>query len=133
MKTYFDSSVLVQAALEGAPGQAAALAAVRAGGWSRLHALAEAFATLTGKLAVPAEVASASLRSFTGRVRWHHLTEAEVWQALEQAQAAGVRGAGVHDWLHITAARAAGCTRWATLNGRHFQPHAGPGETVWEP
>ena len=133
MKTYFDSSVLVAAALAEATGHAGSLAAVRAGGWSRLHALAESFSTLTGRFGVPAEVAVGALASFTARLRFVELSPASVWHALESAQAAGVRGGGIHDWLHVAAAREAGCTRWATYNARHFEPHTAPGESVWQP
>ena len=133
MRTYFDSSVLVAAALAEATGHSESLAAVRAGGWSRLHALAEAFSTLTGKLGVPAEVAVDALSSFTARLQFVELSAGEVWSVLKSAQTAGVRGGAIHDWLHVAAARAAGCPRWATYNRRHFAPHAGEGETVWGP
>jgi len=132
-KTFLDASVLIAAALTDCPEHAGALAAVRAGGVARTHCLAEAFAQLTGKYQVPADAAVAALSSFTDQVRWVSLSPAETWTALKAAQAAGVRGGGVYDWLHITAARAHGCTRWATYNGRHFKPHAKDQEEVWSP
>ena len=132
-RTFFDASVLIAGAWSEVAAHRAALAALDAGGWSHTHCLAEAFSQLTGKFRADPAAAAEVLRDVTAAVHWVSLSPEQVWQAVESARAAGVRGGGIYDWLHIQAARQAGCTRWATYNRRHFEPHAGNGESVFSP
>ena len=100
---YWDSSALVETFLK--PALKERLLAE--GGHTRQHALSEVFSALTaGNLAIrvsPRDAAQA-VRIMAGKVKFVHLTEEEILEALDGAQARGVRGGRVHDYLHAKAA-----------------------------
>lgn len=121
MKIVADTTVIV-AALDGADPDHAACRRVllrgKPGAWS--HALSETFSTLTGgKLGfrVPVPAASALLREWVApRLTLIDLTGADLLDACAECERRGVRGGGIHDLLHLVAARKAGARRMHTLN-----------------
>lgn len=97
-----------------------------------VHALAETFSTLTGgararrvDAAVAARLLEESILPFVQPVA---LTGRDVMAALNQAQDRGVRGGAVYDYLHLVAARKAGASQLLTLDRRHFEALARPGD-----
>jgi predicted nucleic acid-binding protein len=101
-----------------------------------VHAVAEVFSTLTGggrEPRVTADVALQLLReSVLPYVKTVTLTERDVMAALAEAQARGVRGGAVYDYLHLVAARKAGAEALVTLDLRHFRALARPGDPLIE-
>lgn len=120
MKRYWDSSALIDAFFETQieqwlyePDQ-----------WTRPHALAEVFATLTsGRLGMQflPDDAAAIVRELTAPLKFVDLTASEILDALDEAQQFGVRGGNVHDWLHAVAAKKAGVEELLTDNLSDFQ------------
>jgi predicted nucleic acid-binding protein len=90
-----------------------------------VHALAEAFSTLTGGgqgLRLGADLAVRLLRdSVMPFVKTVGLSERDILAALGESQSRGVRGGAVYDYLHLVAARKAGADAVVTLDHRHFQ------------
>jgi hypothetical protein len=118
--TYWDSSALIGAL------QIPAIAgrATRPNQATRIHSLSEVFSTLTGgRLGtryLPSDAAS-MVQQLTADFHFIDLTRDEVQKALDEAQAKGIRGGRVHDWLHAVAATKANCDELLTYNVTDFQ------------
>jgi predicted nucleic acid-binding protein len=94
-----------------------------AGGWTRPHALAEVFSTLTGgRLGFRCQPDDAfrMIGELAGSVELVELGGDDTLAALSVCQESGVRGGLVHDFLHAAAAEKAGAGRILTLNERDF-------------
>jgi uncharacterized protein YdiU (UPF0061 family) len=119
MKRYWDASALIDALHDSRVEQKA----LEAEQWTRPHALAETFATLTGgKLGfryLPDD-AAALIRELTQMMNFVELDAAETLTALDAAQQRGVRGGRVHNWLHARAAQKAGVEELLTDNLNDF-------------
>lgn len=96
------------------------------------HGLTESFAVLTGgrkgrrfSAETVATVLEEGLMPF---VSIQGLTANELIGAMKSAQARGVRGGAIYDWLHLAAARKARADVFYTLNLRDFQALARPGD-----
>jgi len=119
VKTYWDSSALVAATLDGRTRQLLA----SGGGITCSHALSEVFSTLTGSrlgFRVDADEVVALLREMLETLKLMDLRPDEIMEALAEARSRGVRGGQVHDYLHAVAARKAGCGVVLTLNKADF-------------
>lgn len=122
MKRYWDTSALIEVLNNGEleklsrePGQ-----------FTRSHSLAEMFSTLTGgklgfKLAP--DVATEAILGVTSGMDFVDLDSKEVFSALNRAQKHGIRGAGIHDWLHAVAAEKGKAEVLLTYNIKHFEPY----------
>jgi predicted nucleic acid-binding protein len=106
MKTYWDSSALVEAVLDQKLRQRLA----EDQSITRVHALGEVFGTLTGgRLGVkfgPDEAVEV-MDELAADLEFVELTAKEVLAALHDAEEKGVRGGRVHDYLHAVAAQKA--------------------------
>lgn len=130
---YLDTSVLVAALIEDEPNHEACLTLLRRKAlaiWS--HGLTEVFSTLTGgrlglRLA-PATASELIKLSLVPRLQFVELTVKEILAAINGAEAAGVRGGGIYDFLHLQAARKSDATVLHTLNARHFLALSGQGD-----
>jgi hypothetical protein len=120
MKTYWDSSALVEALQdEGLRKELSSGDHV-----TRVHSLAEVFSTITGgrlSFRVDADEAADMIDELAGDLSFVELTDAEVRKSLRSAQGLGVRGGHVHDYLHAVAATKAGCGKLRTINVGHFR------------
>ena len=133
MKQALDTSVIV-AALDGQdPDHTACrtlLLSAKFAAWS--HALTETFSTLTGgRLGIrisPSVAASILREKITPRLAITSLTEAELLDGYENAEARGVRGGAVYDYLHLVAAKKSGASRIYTLNVTDFRAIHRPGD-----
>lgn len=115
MKRYWDTSAIVDALHDDALRQLL----IEADQFTRPHALAEAFSTLTGGrlgFRYPPAEAAEMLRALSRNLRFVELDAAETIAALLEARERGVRGGRIHDWLHAFAAAKAGVTELLTDN-----------------
>jgi predicted nucleic acid-binding protein len=133
MKSALDSSVIVSALCAGDPDHEACRRVLAAGRHSVFtHSLAETFSTLTGGrlgFRVPAADASNLLRrQIAPKLRIISLEADDLLSACEEAQARGVRGGAIYDYLHLAAARKAGVKRLFTLNLDDFLSFHRPGD-----
>jgi predicted nucleic acid-binding protein len=128
---YFDSNVLVAAAIASHPhhGQAEeAVALVRANknkGVFSAHGLAELYAVLTRLPLTPAVYPSEAWQILKENVLAHFeliaLTADEYRAAVQHCAVAGWVGGRVYDVLHVASARKARCERIYTFNLKHFR------------
>ena len=118
MKTYWDSSALVEA-VANAP-LLRRLQAERA--TTRPHTLAEVFSALTGNphTRITADHAAAIIENLARSLDFTKLTPPEIVKALKTARQKGVRGGRVHDYLHAVAAEKSGARKILTLDQNDF-------------
>jgi len=119
MKAYWDSSALVEAVQN--LGVRKALRKVS--GFTRPHALAEVFSTLTGgRLGYRCQPDDAAKigRELAADLQFVELGEQETLHALATSRKHGVRGGQIHDYLHAIAARKAGALTIYTFNTGDF-------------
>ncbi|MCW1885185.1 hypothetical protein OKA04_10640 [Luteolibacter flavescens] len=120
MSAYWDSSALISSVVD-----PAIRARLESGNqWTRPHALAETFSTLTGGrlgYRVDPGTAAALVKDLGTRLHFIELSAEETLEALAAAKSLGVRGGRTHDWLHAVAARKASCSLLLTLNQSDFQ------------
>jgi predicted nucleic acid-binding protein len=118
MKTYWDSSALVESVWE--PSLQARLRRER--GVTRSHALAETFAALTGnpQNRVAQEIAADIVEQLAKSLDFVDLTAGEMLVALKSARKLGVRGGRVHDFFHAVAAKKSGAKKIVTLDKNDF-------------
>src|SRR4051794_30871077 len=105
-----DSSVLVAALAQNEDHHASCLAVIRTGNcMARTHAFSETFSTLTGGQLIgrfrPAQVVEAFQQTVLWRVRVADLSLDQVIDAMREADARGVRGGAIYDYLHLVAGR----------------------------
>ena len=120
MKAYWDSSALVEAVQN--LGVRKALRKVS--GFTRPHALAEVFSTLTGgRLGYRCQPDDAAKigRELAADLQFVELGEQETLHALATSRKHGVRGGQIHDYLHAIAARKAGALTIYTFNTGDFR------------
>lgn len=133
MNSALDSSVMVAAMCAGDPDHAACRKLLLSGNHSILaHAFTETFSTLTGGrlgFRVPASDAAMLLRNQVApQFRCVHLDTKDLLNAFEQAEARGVRGGAIYDYLHLFAARKAAAKKFFTLNLSDFLSFQRPGD-----
>lgn len=120
MSVYWDSSALIAATMD-----VQVRRRLREGGqFSRAHALAEVFSTLTGsRLGFRVDPADAAkvVAELADALAFVELEAPEVVAALQSARDLGVRGGRVHDFLHAVAAKKAACVSLRTLNTEDFK------------
>ncbi len=119
MKAYWDSSALVEAVTD--PALRARLKNER--GFTRTHALGEAFSALTGNPQVrfDADWSARTIAQLVSDLDFVDLSAAEVVAALKQAKRKGVRGGHVHDLLHAAAADKSQAQELLTLDVNDFK------------
>ncbi|MEO5913370.1 MAG: PIN domain-containing protein [Luteolibacter sp.] len=133
MKSALDSSVIIAALCDGFPEHEACRKALLSGRHSVLpHAFAETFSTLTGGrlgFRLPASDASDLIRKrLVPKLRCIAFDADDLLATFDEAQARGVRGGAIYDYLHLAAARKAGAKRFFTLNLADFHSFHRPGD-----
>jgi predicted nucleic acid-binding protein len=132
MKRFLDTSVLIESCLSQSPNFAAADALVQsADAFTSAHALAEAYATLSGdpRLKIQPADAAKMVEDLAATLGVHALNVAEYRQLIATAPAKGVRGGAIYDALHAQTARRSDCKEIRTLNVPHFK-HVAPDLTI---
>lgn len=120
MKAYWDSSALVEAV----QNLRVRKALRKVSGFTRPHALAEVFSTLTGgRLGYRCQPDDAAKigRELASDLKFVELDEQETLHALATSRKHGVRGGQIHDYLHAIAARKAGALTIYTFNTGDFR------------
>jgi len=114
MKTYWDSSALVQSVYD--PEIKARFE--REGGLTRTHSLAEVFSALTANpvTRLDADSASRIVGILAEQLDFVDLSAREIVAGLRQARRLGVRGGRVHDLLHALAAEKGQAANILTLD-----------------
>jgi predicted nucleic acid-binding protein len=96
------------------------------------HGLTEAFSTLTGgrkPFKMRPSLASSLLEDdYVPFLTLVSLTPTETLRAMRDAEARGVRGGAIFDYLHLVAARKAKARTLYTLNVAHFRAFHRPGD-----
>jgi len=128
-----DSSVLIAALRTSEPSHAASVTVLDRGGLlAHVHVLAETFSALTGGRILPRVSASqAALLIRSGIMPFIStagLSAREYLAAMEEAEARGVRGGGIHDFLHLFAAKRRKAQCFYTLDTVDFQSFHRPGD-----
>lgn len=88
------------------------------------HGFPEAFSTLTGgrRFRLPASVTARILKEdYAPLLDEMTLSSREVHHSFAEAEARGIRGGAIFDYLHLVAARKRGADRFYTLNITHFR------------
>ena len=132
MKRFLDASILVEACLAQSSKFAAADALVKTTGTvTSAHALAEAYATLSGdvRLKIKSDDASRMVGDLAHALQVHALVAKRYVELIRDAPAKGISGGSFFDAIHAQAARETKCAEIHTLNVRHFQ-HVAPDLTV---
>lgn len=128
MNRFLDSSVLVESCLQQSPRFAAADALVGdSNAFTSAHALAEAYATLSGdpRLKIAPADAARMVEDLAAALKVRALDAADYRRLIASAPAKGIRGGMIYDALHAQTARACGCQEIHTLNVTHFK-HVSP-------
>jgi predicted nucleic acid-binding protein len=118
MKAYWDASALIETV------QDADLYArlKQEGAFTRTHSLAETFSTLTGnqQFRFSANYAAEAIKGMVQYLEFVDVPAADIITALGKAQARGLRGGRVHDYLHALAAEKSGAAALLTLDKNDF-------------
>ncbi len=120
MRIYWDSSALVAALHD----EQLRSKLGRETGFTRSHALAEVFSTLTGGrlgFRYSPNDGSDLVASLAADLSLTDLSPEELLSALRRAEKLGVRGGRVHDYLHAVAAEKIAATKIWTFNLSDFQ------------
>jgi predicted nucleic acid-binding protein len=132
MKPFLDSSVLVESCLSQSSKFAAADALVNArDACTSAHALAEAYATLSGdpRLKINPADAARMVEDLAKAMNVRALAGADYRELIASAPAKDIRGGTIYDALQARTARLSGCQQVHTLNVSHFK-HVAPDLTV---
>jgi predicted nucleic acid-binding protein len=130
MAQYFDTSVLIAAFVQSEQSHevCAELVTNSSTGCVLAHGMAECFSFLTGgRLSAQISPKTAAMIIETNIIKCMEvitLTPEETLATLKNAEANGIRGAGIYDALHLAAARKIDAKEIFTLNLRHFQAFA---------
>ena len=137
MTWYFDTSVLVQAAVKGHPHNAPALAVLeellRRGhrGVISAHSLTEVYSVLTRTpfkpTLYPSEVWQIIEQMILPNMELVTLTAKEYREVVQRCAASGWAGGRVHDSVHLRCAQKAECDRVYTFNVKDFRTLAPAG------
>jgi predicted nucleic acid-binding protein len=132
MSRFLDASILVESCLARSPRFTAADALIKGGdGVTSAHALAEAYATLSGdaRLKISPQDAAQMISDLAGELQVHALLAQQYLALIQSAPGKGIRGGSFFDAIHAQTARETHCSEIHTLNVRHFQ-HVAPDFTV---
>ncbi len=137
MKASVDTSVMVAALVQSEPCHEESRALLnRSVGRTRLaawpHALLETFSNITGgrlsARTTPAKANRLIRESLLPHLDLVELSADELLASLDRAEAAGIRGGAVFDWMHLIAARKAGARTFYTLDLSDFRACARAGD-----
>jgi predicted nucleic acid-binding protein len=128
LKRFLDASVLVESCLSQSSKFAAADKLVNEkSSITSGHALAEAYATLSGdpRLKIRPADAAQMVEDLARTLTVHSFEAVQYRQLISTAPTKGIRGGSIYDALHAETARQAGCNEIHTLNLAHFK-HVAP-------
>ncbi|MFM8460247.1 MAG: type II toxin-antitoxin system VapC family toxin [Chthoniobacterales bacterium] len=126
-RAFLDASILVEACLLNSAKFSEADALIKRPNVTSAHALAEAYATLSGdkRLGIRPHDASVMVEDCAERLTVGEIGATALRKLISSAPARGIVGGLFYDAIHAEVARAAGCTVIRTLNVTHFR-HVAP-------
>jgi predicted nucleic acid-binding protein len=134
---YFDTSVLVSAAVARHPHNSPALAVLeelidrKHRGFISAHSLTEIYSVLTRTPFRPPLYPSEAWQIIEGMILPHMdlvtLAPNEYKEVVRHCAASGWAGGQIHDAIHLRCAQKAGCDRIYTFNVKHFRSLASAG------
>lgn len=124
---FLDASILVEACLLNSPKFERADGLLKGEHCTSTHALAEAYATLSGdkRLRISPQGAAEMVLDAAKCLHTGALESAEVMGLIEKSPAKRISGGSFYDAIHAETARKLGCKVICTLNGAHFR-HVAP-------
>ena len=124
---FLDASVLVEACLLHSAKFAEADALIRRPNVTSAHALAEAYATLSGdkRLGIRPNDAALMVEECAAKLNVGELDSAALRKLMASAPARGITGGLFYDAIHAEVAKKMRCTVIRTLNASHFR-HVAP-------
>jgi predicted nucleic acid-binding protein len=124
---FLDTSILVEACLSGSSKFEQADALVAGRNATSAHALAEAYATLSGdkRQRINPHDAAEMVNGCCKSLRIEALDAAEMAGLVQIAPEKGICGGSFFDAIHAQTARKIGCKTISTLNPSHFR-HVAP-------
>jgi predicted nucleic acid-binding protein len=128
---YLDTGILISAIYlrDSNQGKCAALLEE---GITSTHALAEAFAALTGQYRVKNDIVSEAVLGLRDQLRIEPIRPEDYFTVLTQAKTRGIMGALVYDAIHANVARRLKVERLYTFNISNFE-HVAPDLKVLAP
>ena len=119
---YLDTGILVSALTLRDDKQAECQALLsRADAATSTHALAETFATLTGRYQVRNDIAAEAVLSVADSVRVETITAKDYRAVLASARPRGIQGGMVYDAIHAQVAKRLEVEKLYTFNVSHFE------------
>ena len=128
---YLDTGILISAIYLRDANQERCSALLKEGITST-HALAEAFAALTGQYRVKNEIVSEAVLSLRGQLRIEPIFANDYFAVLGEVKGRGVMGGLVYDAIHASVARRLKVERLYTFNVSNFE-HVAPDLKVLAP
>lgn len=128
---YLDTGILISAIYLRDSNQQKCSALLEEGITST-HALAEAFAALTGQYRVKNDIVSEAVLSLRNQLRIEPILPEDYFGVLRAAKARGIMGGLVYDAIHASVARRLSVERLYTFNVSNFE-HVAPDLKVCAP
>jgi predicted nucleic acid-binding protein len=128
MKDFLDASVIVElATVFNSDKFEVADALVQSGAYTSTHALAEAYATLSGdkRLKINPHDAAEILLNCASKLQTASLSESESMALIKNAPSRGITEGSFYDAIHAETDRKMGCSKIHTLNENHLR-HVAP-------
>ena len=127
MADFLDASILVEACLSQSPLFSKADALVRIENITSSHALAEAYATLSGdkRLRIRPKEAAQMVSDLADHLTVETLNPEETVRQIRAAPDRGTAGGSIYDALHAAVAKKKNCAVIHTMNISHFR-HVAP-------
>jgi len=127
MADFLDASILVEACLSQSPLFSKADALVRKENITSSHALAEAYATLSGdkRLRIRPKEAAQMVSDLADHLTVETLNPEETVRQIRAAPDRGTAGGSIYDALHAAVAKKKNCAVIHTMNISHFR-HVAP-------
>ena len=126
-RVFLDASVLVEACLLHSAKFSEADALIKRPNVTSAHALAEAYATLSGekRLGIRPHDAAAMIGDCAGRLVVGELPAEQLLKLMASSPGNGITGGLFYDAIHAEVARHTSCSVIRTLNASHFR-HVAP-------
>ncbi len=129
---YLDTGIIISALFARDDRQADCQALLTKDAVTSTHALAEAFAALSGQYRIKNDLVSEAIRSAAALVRVEAISRDDYLSVIEHARERGIQGGVIYDALHAQVARRLKADRILTFNLSNFE-HVAPDMDVRKP
>jgi len=129
---YIDTSVIVPAVAERHVCHSVCASLLQKNAVTSTHALAEAFAVLTGIFKYPNYLVATALSNLAKTIAVEEITRDDYLRVLSEARSRGIIGGLIYDALHAETARRLQAEKIFTYNVSNFE-HVAPDLVILEP